>query len=167
MIIRSVHNNDPRSLTSTADLSPISIPTGTFSTTLHALLGNELDYLCKCKLQSHTICYKMAFDPHPILNCTWDVVTTCIPVTVFFPLSEMRTYQLACCTTAHRVRPQHFWWQQCFLTTLTTVSQSALSELYLALFGLLWYWSSTFPEVHGSWFTASSYSHYGEDNIVR
>ena len=91
MIIHSVHNNNSRSLTSTADLSPISIPTGTFSTTLHALLGNELDYLCKCKLQSHTICYKMAFDPHPILNCTWDVVTTCIPVIVFFPLSEMRT----------------------------------------------------------------------------
>ena len=27
----------------------------------------------------------MAFDLHPII-CTWDVVTTCIPVTVFFPL---------------------------------------------------------------------------------
>ena len=37
---------------------------------------------------THTICYvqdKMAFDMHLIL-CTWDVVTTCIPVTVFFPL---------------------------------------------------------------------------------
>jgi len=27
----------------------------------------------------------MAFDLHLII-CTWDVVTTCIPVTVFFPL---------------------------------------------------------------------------------
>ena len=27
----------------------------------------------------------MDFDLHPI-NCTWDVVTTCIPGTVFFPL---------------------------------------------------------------------------------
>ena len=27
----------------------------------------------------------MAFDLHPII-CTWDVVTTCIPVTIFFPL---------------------------------------------------------------------------------
>ena len=37
---------------------------------------------------TRTICYvqdKMAFDMHLIL-CTWDVVTTCIPVTVFFPL---------------------------------------------------------------------------------
>ena len=28
---------------------------------------------------THTICYKMAFDLHPII-CTWDVVTNCIPV---------------------------------------------------------------------------------------
>ena len=69
----------------------------------------------------------MAFDLHPII-CTWDVVTTCIPVTVFFPLSEMRTYQLACCTTSHCVHPQRFWWQQHFLTTSTSVSQSALPE---------------------------------------
>ena len=42
MIIHSVHNNNPRSLSCTADncdLSPISIPTGT----LHALFGKELD----------------------------------------------------------------------------------------------------------------------------
>ena len=37
------HNNNPRSLSCTADLSPISIPTGTFSSTLHALFGKELD----------------------------------------------------------------------------------------------------------------------------
>ena len=65
---------------------------------------------------------------HLILNCTWDVVTTCISVTVFFPLSEMRTYQLACCTTAHRMHPQRFWWQQRFLTTPIAVSQSTLPE---------------------------------------
>jgi len=30
---------------------------------------------------THTICYKMAFDLHPII-CTWDVVATYIPITV-------------------------------------------------------------------------------------
>ena len=108
----------------------IGIPTGTFSTTLHDFFGKELDNLCKYSYShthTHTICYKMAFDLHPTI-CTWDVVTICVPITVFFPFSEMRTYQLACCTTAHRVRPQRFWWEQRFLTTLTAVSQSALPE---------------------------------------
>ena len=36
--------------------------------------------------------------------CTWDVVQS-----VFFPLSEMRTYQLGCFNTAHRMCPQRFW----------------------------------------------------------
>ena len=42
---------------------------------------------------THTICYgqdKMAFNLHPII-CTWDSVTTCIPVTVFFTNKKLRT----------------------------------------------------------------------------
>ena len=39
--------------------------------------------------------------------------------------------------------------------------------IYLAWFGLFWYWSSAFPVVHGSWVMASSYSHYSVDNVVR
>ena len=43
----------------------------------------------------------------------------------------------------------------------------AVSTVYLARFGLFGYWSSAFSVVHGSWVTASSYSHYGVENIVR
>ena len=41
VIIHSVHNSNPWSLSCTADKSPISIPKGRFSTTLHALFGKE------------------------------------------------------------------------------------------------------------------------------
>ena len=59
-------NNNPRNLSCTADLSPISIPTGTL---LYMRFLVELDNLCKCSYShTHTICYKMAFDLHPILN---------------------------------------------------------------------------------------------------
>jgi len=55
--------------------------------TLHALFGKELDCASvvtatHTHTHTHTICYKMAFDLDPII-CTWDVVTTCIPVTSF------------------------------------------------------------------------------------
>ena len=64
----------------------ISIPTGTFSTTLHALFGKELDCASVVTAtHTHTTCYKMAFDLHTII-CTWDVVTTCIPVKFPFHL---------------------------------------------------------------------------------
>ena len=52
----------------------------------HALFGKELDCASVVTAtHTYTICYKMAFDLHPII-CTWNVVSTWIPVTVFFPL---------------------------------------------------------------------------------
>ena len=80
MIIHSVHNNNPRSLSCTADLSPISIPTGTFSTTLHALFGKELD-CASVVTATHTHRHTHTHTHHLLQNglrlhliiCTWDV----------------------------------------------------------------------------------------------
>ena len=69
--------NNTRSLSCTADLSsPL------------AHWAPLRAGLCKCSYShthTHTICNKMAFDLHLII-CTWNVVTTCISVTVFFLL---------------------------------------------------------------------------------
>ena len=84
MIIHSAHNN-PQSLRFTADLSPISIPTGTAPLYMRFLVKS-----CSYShTHTHTICYKMAFDLHLII-CTWDVVTTCIPVTVFLETTNTK-----------------------------------------------------------------------------
>ena len=67
MIIHSVHNNNPRSLSCTADLSSPQA----HSAPLYRLFSVK-SWIIRASAvtatHTHTICYKMALDLHPILN---------------------------------------------------------------------------------------------------
>ena len=108
---RLTSHSNSQSLSFTADLSPISIPTCTFNTTLHALFGKELDNWCKCSY-SHT--HRLLKWPSTCTRCqicTWDVVQS--------------SFHLVKCTLTNWLAAlQHtayilsdFEWQQSFLTT--------------------------------------------------